>query len=92
MINNPLNQERYNTIPSNDEGVLFKDSSDFAFQAKSLTLIQECSIKIKKLNIKFYEEFLEQLFDDFDLPKLPYGHLLKRMMLYRINHSEWRDQ
>jgi RimJ/RimL family protein N-acetyltransferase len=30
--------------------------------------------------------------DDFDHPKLPDGHSLKRHVLYRINHSEWRGQ
>lgn len=29
--------------------------------------------------------------DDFDHPKLPDGHTLKRHVLYRINHSEWRS-
>lgn len=28
--------------------------------------------------------------DDFDHPKLPEGHRLKRHVLYRINHKEWR--
>ncbi len=29
--------------------------------------------------------------DDFDHPKLPEGHLLRRHVLYRMNHSEWRS-
>lgn len=29
--------------------------------------------------------------DDFDHPKLSEGHSLKRHVLYRINHSEWRS-
>lgn len=29
--------------------------------------------------------------DDFDHPKLPEGHLLKKHVLYRMNHNEWRD-
>lgn len=29
--------------------------------------------------------------DDFDHPKLPDGPLLKRHVLYRINHNEWRS-
>ncbi|MBA2369780.1 MAG: GNAT family N-acetyltransferase [Candidatus Protochlamydia sp.] len=28
--------------------------------------------------------------DDFDHPKLPEDHSLRRHVLYRINHSEWR--
>lgn len=28
--------------------------------------------------------------EDFDHPKLPDGHSLKRHVLYRINHSDWR--
>lgn len=29
--------------------------------------------------------------DDFDHPKLPEGHPLRRHVLYRINHSKWRS-
>jgi 3-dehydroquinate dehydratase/shikimate dehydrogenase len=29
--------------------------------------------------------------DDFDHPKLPEGHSLRRHVLYRMNHSEWRS-
>lgn len=29
--------------------------------------------------------------DGFDHPKLHNGHLLRRHVLYRINHSEWRS-
>lgn len=29
--------------------------------------------------------------DDFDHPKLPEGHLLKKHVLYRMNQNEWRD-
>ncbi|MBS4163765.1 Acetyltransferase [Candidatus Protochlamydia amoebophila] len=28
--------------------------------------------------------------DDFDHPKLPKDHLLKKHVLYRMNHNEWR--
>lgn len=28
--------------------------------------------------------------DDFDHPKLPEGHALRRHVLYRIKHSEWK--
>lgn len=30
--------------------------------------------------------------DDFDHPKLPDGHSLKRPVLYRVNHSDRKDQ
>lgn len=29
--------------------------------------------------------------DDFDHPKLPEGHSLRRPVLYRINYCEWRS-
>ncbi|EKE08327.1 MAG: hypothetical protein ACD_17C00228G0002 [uncultured bacterium] len=61
---------------------------------KYISSIKDCSNRLISLEntskLSLFIGLAELSLDDFDHPKLPEGHSLRRHVLYRMNHSEWK--